>query len=202
MTYPATGSTLDNVNISTGLSTQIVIRVGAVTVGAVQQLQVAQNRPIYRGVEIGLDGTLELVPNQRTEVTLNITRLVFDRLRLPEAFERGFINIHAQRFPFDIQVLDRSGGDGENIVTHEYKNCWFQQLQTPYNADNYIILETATIQVEAASSTAGDGNKNVANGGVRGFEPSIDDYEREADRGERRGTMDVPGVIAAAFSEE
>lgn len=196
--YPATGSTLTS-NISTGLSTQIVIKVGNDTVGAVQQLQVTQTRPLYRAVEIGLDGTLEIVPQQRTEVTLNVTRIVFDKLRMAEAFARGFVNIKAQRLPFDILVIDRTSGADENAITHTYKNCWFQNYVTPYNADNYIITETAVLWAEDASSRLGS-SANVAQGGARDMKPQIETRERAADIGDFRGTMDAPGIADAAFA--
>lgn len=196
--YPATGSTLKS-NISTGLSTQIIIKVGSDTVGAVQSLNVTQTRPIYRAVEIGLDGTLELVPNQRTEVTMAVTRIVFDKLRMAEAFARGYVNIKSQRLPFDILVIDRTAGEGNDAITHTFKNCWFQNYVTPYQAENYIITETATIHVEDVSSRLG-ASANVAQGGAREMKPQIETRERATDIGDFRGTMDAPGIISAAFA--
>lgn len=196
--YPKTGSTLQS-NISAGLSTQIVVKVGSDTVGALQSLEVRQNRPLTRIVELGLDGTLEIVPTQRAEVTLNVRRIVFDRLRLPEAFERGFLNIKSQRLPFDILVIDQTGGDNELAITHQYVNCWFQDYATPYGADNYLITESATIWAEDVSSRLG-ANANAAQGGARDMKPQIEEIEREADIGNRRGTLDAPGLITAAFS--
>ena len=195
--YPATGSTLTS-NISTGLSTQIVIKVGSDTVGAVQTLNVNQTRNLIRVVEIGLDGTLEIVPQQRAEVTINVTRVVFDRLRLSEAFARGFVNIKSQRLPFDVLIIDRTLGSDNNAVTHTYTNCWFQNYTTPYNADNYIISETGMIWAEDVSSRFG-ASGNAAQGGARDMKPQIETIERAADRGERRGTMDAPGIVDAAF---
>jgi hypothetical protein len=197
-TYPKTGSTLQS-NISTGLSTQIVVKVGSDTVGALQQLEVRQNRPLARLVELGTDGVLEIVPQQKTDVSLTVRRIVFDRLRITEAFERGYINIKAQRLPFDILVIDQSGGDGENAITHHYINCWFQDISTPYSAENYIITESATIWAEDVSSRLGS-NSNVAQGGARDMTPQIEPIERETDLGGRRGTLDAPGLITAAFS--
>lgn len=196
--YPKTGSTLQS-NISAGLSTQIVVKVGSDTVGALQGLDVRQNRPLTRLVELGLDGTLEIVPTQRTEVTLNVRRIVFDRLRIAEAFERGYVNIKSQRLPFDILVIDQTGGDGDLAITHHYVNCWFQDISTPYSAENYIITETATIWAEDVSSRLG-ASSNAAQGGARDMKPQIEQIERDADIGGRRGTLDAPGLITAAFS--
>jgi len=196
--YPATGSTLQS-NISTGLSTQIIIKVGSDTVGAIQSLTVTQSRPILRAVELGLDGTLELVPNQKTDISMNVTRIVFDKLRMAEAFARGFVNIKSQRLPFDILIIDRTAGEGNDAITHTFKNCWFQNYVTPYQADNYIITETATIHVEDVSSRLG-ASANVAQGGAREMKPQIEARERATDIGKFRGTMDAPGIISAAFS--
>jgi len=197
-TYPNTGSTLQS-NISAGLSTQIIIKCGRDTVGALQALEVRQRRPLIRLVEIGLDGTLEITPNSKAEVTLTVRRIVFDRLRLPEAFERGFLNIHAQRIPFDILIIDNTGGEGDGAVTHQYVNCWFEDYATPYAAENYIITESATIWAETVSSRLGSG-ANAAQGGARDMKPQIDSVERDADFGNRRGTLDAPGLINAAFT--
>ena len=196
-TYPKTGSTLQS-SISAGLSTQIIVKVGSDSVGAIQRLQVRQSRPLQRLVELGLDGTLEIVPNQRAEVQLTVSRIVFDRLRLPEAFERGFLNIHSQRLPFDILVIDQTGGEEQNAITHTYVNCWFADYSTPYQADNYIITEEATIQAETVYTRLGS-SANAATGGARDMKPQIETIERSADIGERRGTMDAPNLINAAF---
>jgi len=196
--YPKTGSTLQS-SVSTGLSTQIVVKVGSDTVGALQSIEVRQSRQLTRVVELGLDGVLEIVPTKCAEVQLSVQRVVFDRLRLPEAFERGFLNIKSQRLPFDILVIDQMGGDGELAVTHTYTNCWFQDYSTPYKADNYIITESATIWAEDISSRLGS-SANAAQGGSRDMKPQIEQIEREADLGNRRGVLDAPGLISAAFS--
>src|SRR5574342_1149887 len=166
-TYPLSGSTIQS-NISTGLSTQIIIKVGTETVGAIQSLQIQQRRNMYRTREVGLDGILEIVPNNATEFSATITRVVFDRLRLTEAFARGFINIKSQLLPFDILIIDRTNGDGDGAVNHRLQNCWFSDYSPSYQAENFIITETATIQIEDISTTLGSSDANAANGGARG----------------------------------
>ena len=81
---------------NSGLSTQIIIKVFNSPVGALQNLQVTQNRGLARIVEVGTDGVIEIVPNKATEYELSATRIVFDQLRLPEAFSRGFRFIASQ----------------------------------------------------------------------------------------------------------
>jgi hypothetical protein len=207
-TYPTTGSTL-NSSISTGLSTQIIVKVGTETVGAIQRLQISQRRGLERVKELGLDGVLEIVPNKPTEYEARITRIVFDRLRLPEAFARGFINIKSQLVEFDILVIDRSNGDGEGSVTHTLKGCWFADYSPSYQAENFIISEEATIWIEDMSSTLGTSDANAANGGARGVNYQKNQRERDTDAGKGgsnggggfRGTLDVANLINASFEE-
>lgn len=105
--YPPSGSIVDK-GISSGLSTQIRIKVGPTTVGAIQQLTINQNREILVHEEVGTDGVVDSHPKGAAKIDLQVQRIVFDNLRLPEAFSRGFVNIHAQRYPFDIQIIDMS----------------------------------------------------------------------------------------------
>lgn len=205
MSYLYTGSNSDN-RIATGLSTQILVQVNGNTVGAIQELRPSQNRPLKRVGEIGTDGTVELVPHQITETSLNVTRIVFDRLRLPSAFSRQFVNIHAQRVPFDIFVFDRSnvastaadgdvGDDSSGLVTHVYKNCWFKSLDTTYSAGDYVISESATIDCEFVNTFTGNGSSSI-DGGLRGLSPDISggNIEVLADAQGHRGSLDAVGL--------
>lgn len=209
-TYPTSGSTLRS-NISTGLSTQILVKVNTETVGAIQRLTVGHTRNIERVKELGLDGILEAVPNQPTTYEVTVNRIVFDRLRLPEAFSRGFINIKSQLLPFDILIIDRTNGENDGVITHTLKNCWFSRLNTNYDTGSYIIAEDANIVCEDIISNLGGTDANAATGGTRGINYQVDDLgrERATDRGSGganggggfRGTLDVANIINAAFEE-
>jgi hypothetical protein len=209
-TFPNTGSTVGldpkASQISTGLSTQIIIKVNQVAVGALQQLSVNQARPLDRIKEIGTDGIIEIVPNGATTFEMTANRIVFDQLRLPEAFSRGFRFINAQRLPFDIEVFDLTGIDPNSggtvgtdltgIVVVTYKNCWFQSYATPYAADNYIVTETATIWCETAYiSTPDVSTKPLTN--QRGIVGQTDGWgvESSVNSGGRRGSMDAGGIL-------
>ena len=169
-TFPNTESTIlrgtDNTEgrTSTGLSTQIIIKVNNQPVGALQNLSVTQTRPLMRVNEIGTDGNIEIVPQGATTYDIAATRVMFDQLRLPEAFSRSFRFIGAQRIPFDIEIFDLNNADEQNaavdanssgIVVMKYVNCWFQNYVTPYVAENYLITETATIWAETAFVSSG-----------------------------------------------
>lgn len=196
--YPVSGSTLTS-KISTGLSTQIIVKVGTDTVGAIQNLSITQTRNIERIKEVGLDGVLEAVPNQATTYEATVERIVFDRLRLPESFMRGFINIKSQVVPFDILIIDRTNGDGDGAVVHTLKNCWFSRYNPSFRADNYILSESGSIVFEDIFSTLGSTSANAAVGGSRGLNYDLNERERATDRGDYRGTLDVADLINQSF---
>jgi len=210
VSYPLTGSNL-NSNISTGLSTQILIKVDNEAVGAIQSINITQNRGLERVKEVGLDGILEIVPNKATEYEANITRVVFDRLRLTEAFKRGFINIKSQLIPFDIQIIDRTAGDTDGAVVHTLENCWFSRYSPKYQADNFIIQEDAQILIEDIRTNLGSTQNSAVIGGSRGIQPQTDTFGRETatDSGSGgatpgagyRGSMDVSNLTNAVFAE-
>lgn len=189
--YPITGSSLSG-RISTGLSTQIVVKVDNVPVGAIQKLTISQTRSINQVVELGLDGILELVPNKATTYKISVTRIVFDKKRLPEAFLRGFINIKSQMVPFDIDIIDNSIGEGG--VVHTLKNCWFESYNPDYSADNFIISEQAGLACEDIATVFGGSDKAAANNGQLPEYINGNTGEQNADAGKRRGTMDYMGI--------
>lgn len=124
MSYPSSGST-NNGRTSAGLSPQILVKVGNTTVGAIQSLGVTQDRDMVTVEEIGNDGIIEIHPKGSAKLKLNVKRIVFDNLRLPEALGRGFVNIQSQRIPFDILLLDRSTVREESGVVERGINRLF-----------------------------------------------------------------------------
>ena len=208
--HDMSGSHQDNA-INSTLSTQIIIEVDNTPIGALQRLAVSQNRPLQRIQEVGTDGVVEIVPIGATTFELTVDRIVFDQLRLPESFKRGFRFINSQRLPFDILVIDFSATEADakidsiGNVAMTYRNCWFTRYDTPYAADNYIITETATIWCETAfiSYPESAGNNAIPNsGGIRGIEPQTDgaSIESAVNWGNRRGSMDASGLVKSVFS--
>ena len=215
-TFPNTGSRvdrgLDDPNLgrtTTSLSTQIIIKVDNVAVGALQTLTVTQTRPLYRVNEIGFDGNIEIVPQGSTTFDLTANRIVFDQLRLPEAFAREFRFINAQRIPFDIEIFDINNADpgatdagSSGIVVMKFINCWFTRYETPYNAENYIITETAGIQAETGS-VSNPVDFSPGNDSFRGITPQTDvaGIETSVNQGGRRGAVDAAGLVNSIFAE-
>lgn len=199
-TYPKTGSILDGTT-RTALSTQILILVNNEPVGAVQSFAETQTRGIKRIMEIGTDGVVEAVPERAAEISLRVTRIVFDGLSITEAFSRGFRNIQAQRIPFDIVVIDQYTGTDNDAVITTYENCWFGNISKTYNADGFVISEDADITVESIRTIRGGEAVALSQGtgGGRQVPLQVDEVELLADSGARRGSLDFPGLISAAF---
>lgn len=185
MTYPNSNSLIQS-RINSGLSTSIIIKIGSITVGAVQSLTINQTREMIINEEIGNEGIIEIFPKNSARIDVVINRIVFDELNLPEAFGRGFVNLQAQRIPFDIHLVDVSRVDTEsNFSSTIIHNCWFKSYNTPFSANSYIITETANIAAEYITSMR-DG-QNIALGGLRGLDFENDSIERNTDLIGRRG---------------
>ena len=195
--YPTTGSTLDR-RIRTGLSPLLVVKVNGEAVGAIQSLNPSESRQVARVQELGTDGVIELVPNAPTTVTLQVSRLVFDNLRLPPAFRRGFAHIQAQRLPFDIDVFDRTHGlssPNVGVQVTSYRNCYFSNYSATYQAANYQITENATIEAQYV-----DDLLPVTPGfNERGLSPDLNQIENLANLGYRIGSLDFPDLIDEYF---
>lgn len=203
MAYPVTKSTLD-ARTRTGLSTQIVIMVNGEPIGAVQSFQIGQTRQNKRIGEVGTDGFIEIVPSSQTTVTLQISRIVYDGLSVTQAFGRSFVHLQSQRIPFDIVVIDKFFGDSEEekLVT-VFKNCWFNNIGKQYQSSDYVVQESASVDVETVYTTRnGEPVGNTTGFGQReipGADVDQSGAEFAADSGERRGAMDFPGIIRAVY---
>ena len=161
--YSQTGNLDRAREIKAGLSTRIVIKVGGQVVGAIQSFNPSEDRPLTRIQEVSTDGVIEIVPTSATAINISVSRLVFDKKRLPEAYQRGFRHIHAQRLPFDIEVYDYNyaGVDGNATIVTTYKNCWLQSYNFTYSSDNYLITENATIWAEAVFDSNAPSGKDA-----------------------------------------
>lgn len=212
-----TGSTLQLNNVvnktSTALSTNIVISVNGTAVGAVQSLSVNEQRDIKMINEIGTDGHVDSVPNASTTISGDCTRIRFDRLRIAEAFGRGFIHARSQVYPFDIVILDKQKRDSNSHISTIIKNVWIKSINTTYNADNWVISDTMSWSAETIFSFLA-GNVPVAQGGERaiqhfgsgkngvgtllmGTNGDANNIEQLVDTGasNRRGSLDAAGLI-------
>lgn len=200
---PQTGSILENIDGSnrtgTGISTQVVIRVGPNPVGAVQTLSITESRTVTPVNEVGTDGHIDSVPTSSTTYTGSCSRIRFDRLRVAEAFSRGFLHPKSQRIGFNIDIYDKWNGDGNNMVITTIKNVWITRISWSLRQDNWIITDDMDWMAEDISSTIR--GSAAAIGGARNLTLQTDTLgiEAQSDRGVRRGALDAPGIINAIF---
>lgn len=191
-TFPNSGSILSP-KVHSGLSTQMTIKVGATTVGAIQSLAIQQNREMNIWEEIGTDGIIEIHPKGAAKINIQVQRVVFDGLRLPEAFARGFINIQAQRLPFNIEIIDKSDSlDIGDAVVSTCNGCWFKSYSPTFTAENFIIKEQADIVCEYITTMRSA--ISAVHGGKRGIAFDFDTIERNTDVKGIRGRFDSAGV--------
>ena|SRR6266568_90535 len=145
-------------------SPQILVQVEAndgffVTVGAIRDLGVVQERQFDIRDRRDENGILakELIPAGPSIITLNVSRIVFDALSLPEAFGQNGVICKINK-PFRIKVISTSihthtAVEQKYETTTIYNNCWFSRVGIQVNSENIVIYEDATILAENMSIT-------------------------------------------------
>jgi hypothetical protein len=197
-----TGSTLSfpggQNKTSTSISTHMVIMVNNVPVGAIQNITINEKRAVKQIDEVGTDGHVDSVPVSSTNISGSCTRIRFDRLRILEAFGRGFIHVASQAYPFDIVILDKQKRDQGSQISTVIKNVWITGIDYQYQADNWLITDNMQWEAEQIFSVLNSGSSQpVANGGERQIPFSNIPIERQTDTGAngRRGSLDASGLI-------
>lgn len=209
MAITNTGSLISDENgnnrTGTAVSTNIIIKVGNIAVGAVTNMQVTEDRNIALIDEVGTDGHIDSVPQKSTDISGSCERTRFDGLRIAAAFSRSFIHVKSQRIPFDIQIIDTffSSDPSTNLVT-TIKNVWIRKIGYSYRADNFVIVDNMDWVAEDIYSTVSGNNGNAVRNiaGARNdvfdaISGSINPFEAQADRGDRRGALDAAGLLVA-----
>lgn len=217
---PNTRSTLSQDNgrnkTSTSISTNIIIMVENRAVGAIQTMTINESREIKQVDELGTDGHVDSVPNKSTNITGSCNRIRFDRLRVAEAFSRGFVHVASQVYPFDIVILDKQKSDTGLQISTVIKNVWIKSIEVNYSAADWVIAENMGWEAErifsvlnGGSNANSSGGVPVAQGGEIGVEhmgggrygtlPSLN-IEQLADTGSggRGGGLDAAGLIDLA----
>lgn len=221
-TAPNTQSTLTLPNginkTSTALSTNIIILVNNTAVGAVQSLSISEKRNIKMIDEVGTDGHVDSVPNQSTSVSGSCQRVRFDRLRITEAFSRGFLHAAAQVYPFDIVILDKQKRNQGSQISTVIKNVWISGLDYAFQVSDWVITDTMNWEAETIFSVLNGGSSPIpggvpaAVGGERGIQhmgggpngivnitsgDGVVNIEQLVDTGSagRRGSLDAAGLI-------
>lgn len=187
------------------LSTNIIIKVGVEPVGAIQTITINETRQVKMIDEVGTDGHVDSAPIKSVDIKGTCKRVRLDRLRVTEAFSRGYVHVAAQRYPFDIEIIDTQNApsgsadplnDPHTIVT-KLSNVWITSTGVTYSATDFIIVDDMGFEAEVIKSFLVGTTNNVADGGTRNLTFFQDPIEQSTDVGGRRGSMDAPGLINA-----
>lgn len=192
-----------NNKTGTHLSTNIVILVEGNVVGAVQSLQITEQRGGIAMIdEVGTDGHIDSAPNQSTNYNGTCQRIRFDRMRIAEAFSRGFTHVKSQRIPFDIEIHDRfHDADPGNAIITTIQNVWIERIGYTYQAKDFVITDEMGWQAEDIFSVLNNGAVVSGNKNAVGQPVYYNTFEAEADVGKFRGALDAPGLLDAFLSD-
>ncbi len=183
---------------ATHLSTNINILVNGISVAAVKSLSIDEARAIDQIDEVGTDGHIDSAPKSSTNISGSCKRTRFDRQRIAEAFMRGFVHLSAQRIPFDIEIQDNfAGSDDASVIITTLRNVWINKIGVTYSADDFIITEDMGWEAESIDSILGNGASVVGAVNNRGIPLEVNQFERDADVGRFRGSLDGAGLIFA-----
>lgn len=223
-----TGSTISLPNnknkTSTGISTNIIILVENTPVGAIQTMQIQEKRNVKMIDEVGTDGHIDSVPNQSTNITGSCQRIRFDRLRIAEAFGRGFIHVASQVYPFDIMIIDKQKRSTDLHISTVIKNVWITGIDYTYQVSDWVITDNMSWEAESISSflagskpAAVGGERNIPHmGGPLDTSPNSFNILQSGDNGilkgieqltdigsnGRRGSLDAAGLIDLGDNNE
>lgn len=191
-----------NNRTATHLSTNIIIKVDGNVVGAVKSLEVTEARTIKMIDEVGTDGHIDSAPSASTNITGSCQRTRFDKMRIAEAFSRGFIHVHAQRIPFDLEIQDIfADSDPGNAIITTIRNVWIKDIRYTYSADDFIIVDNMSWEAEGIFSVLNNNNVAQAVSNGRANPIILNQFEQQADRGQFSGALDAAGLLNAFLSD-
>lgn len=123
------------VSFSDKPATTITVWVDKQIVGAVQSLSITESRRID-------------VPGS-SEIKVTAHRIRFDKTRIAEAFARGFLSKHSQRYPLQFIIND------VDVIT-TIQNAWIEDTFMTYNTVDWIIADEIHFVAEAIISKKKD----------------------------------------------
>ena len=186
----------------THLSTNIILLVNNRAIAAVKTLAITESRGISMINEIGSDGHIDSAPNKSTDVSGSCSRTRFNRTRIAEAFDRGFVHVAAQRVPFEIVIQDNfQGSDDDSKIITTIRNVWIERIEVTYSAEDFVIVENMNWQAESIDSHLGNQQNVVGISHAGNSQPNIiNPFEASADFGTYRGALDGAGLINAVVN--
>ena len=208
--YLSNGTNTTNTAIATNIIIAVRTPGGYMPVGAIQSMAISEKRAIKMIDEVGTDGHIDSVPNQSTNITGTCQRVRFQALRVANAFDRGFVHVASQVYPFDIIIIDKQKLSTDQRVSTVIKNVWISGIDYTYQVSDWVITDSMTWEAESIFSFLA-GNKPAAGlgqGNLLGAQPpfGLDTQatvgggswiESQVDTGTngRRGSLDAAGLI-------
>lgn len=114
------------------MTKNIIMMVGETAIGAIQSMKVHEDKD--------KDG-------YTTNVTIDATRIRFDKERIKEAFEKGFLTAANQVYPFDIIVME------DATISCQIRNVWLTGTDYLYEVTEWFIANQALMQAEKIIGT-------------------------------------------------
>jgi hypothetical protein len=105
------GLGINEAKAKTHLSTKILVLVDGKVVGTINRLNVEET---------------EYFVTRQNHYNIKADRITFDKMRISEAFSRGYCHAKAQRKPLQIEVSDQLN-QGERVTTH-IQNAWVEKI--------------------------------------------------------------------------
>jgi len=146
----------------TVISTSIDIEVDGKKVGAVDSFNVNMSRVVQRIRELNSEyagETIEIVPGPG-EANINVTGFMLYTKgehslfqRMPGEDGKKFVNLISQIKPFTIVERYTHQGTGVSF-TVKYIGCWLTNYSKTQNINTAMVVENATIEVQAVRSEA------------------------------------------------
>lgn len=191
-----------NNRTATHLSTNIIIKVDGNVVGAVKSLDVTESRDVKMIPEVGNAAVIDSAPSSVASFSGRCARTRFDRMRIAEAFSRGFIHVHSQRLPFNIEIQDTfADSDAANAIITTIENVWITEISYTYSAEDFVIVDNMSWKAERIYSLLNNNHvaQAVANG--RSNPITLNQFEVQADSGIYTSSLDSAGLLNAFLSD-
>lgn len=131
------------------LNTRIDIVVDGEIVGQIQSLTIEERE---KTAEKGPGG-------MGNNFRIKAGRIRFDRNRIAESFNRGYVSAMSQCRPMQIVIRDKFI-TGYSIDT-TLENCWIGKLGYAFTASDYIIVDTADLSAENVFSKMAEDERTL-----------------------------------------
>jgi hypothetical protein len=104
---------------------------------------------------IGAIQTLTVVSDGYTHNHLKITHARFDKTKLSVLFNKGFLHVASQTYPFDIVLYD------DHVEVGRAKNVWISATDYCYESGDWIIVKALDAEAEIITGISNSSSNNL-----------------------------------------